>query len=361
MMIQTTNNFQATGLDLDLSDSPNPADLKLLGASDVHMTINPSFPGKQHGHLVLPVIHHNSALRQLRVPVCMIEGLEKGPTVTLIAGIHGDEFEGTLTLQRMARTLSPDSIAGRVIIVPSINLPGLLLGSRISPLDDLDLDRCFPGNPEGSISERLAYEVFERLIKPADLIVDLRSGGRDLVFAPSAAIRFGTDTKHQAISEAAMIAFGAPNSLRLPASSPNSCLQAAVNASGRHYVQTELGGGAGISAETLAIATTGCNNILRHWGLLSDEMELRASRMLEVRDESFYVYSTTAGLLEPQGKLGQEVWQGDVLANIIDLENTGSKPHSINVPRNAVLLATRRGGTVTAGDLIAILADEVQC
>lgn len=360
MMTQTPNSIQATALDLDLSDTHISPELKLLGISDTHITLNPEFPGKQHGHLVLPVAHCDSAQRQLRLPVCIIRGTEPGPTVTLIAGVHGDEFEGTITLQRIARNMSADQINGRLILITSLNLPGLHLGLRSSPLDGLDLDRCFPGDPNGSISERLAFEVFERFIRPADLIVDLRSGGGDLLFAPTAAVRFSTDKKNQAISEAAMLAFGAPNSVRLPASSPNSCLQATIQAAGKHYIQTELGGGAGLSAETLAIAATGCHNVLRHWGLLRDEIELRASRMLEVRDESFYLYSTTSGLLEPHAKLGHEVWQGDVFANIINPDNTGNKPESIKVPRNGVLLATRQGGRVNAGDLLAILADEVQ-
>lgn len=360
MMIQTPNNIQATALDLDLSGTHNSPELKLLGVSDTHLTVNPEHSGKQHGHLVLAATNRDSAQRQLRVPVCVINGTEPGPTVTMIAGVHGDEYEGAVALQRIARDMAADQIHGRLILVPSLNLPGLRLGHRSSPLDDLDLDLCFPGNPNGSISERLAYEVFERFIRPANLVVDLRSGGSDLLFAPTAAVRFSNDKKHQTISEAAMLAFGAPNSVRLPASSLNSCLQASIQAAGKHYIQTELGGGAGISAETLAVASTGCKNVLRHWGLLRDEIELRASRILEVRDASFYIYATTSGLLEPHAMLGQDVWKGDVLANVIDPENTGRKPDTIKVPRNGVLLATRKGGSVHGGDLLAILADEVQ-
>jgi len=360
MMIQTTNNIQATALDLDLSDTHNCTEFNLLGMMDAHMSVNIEFPGKQHGHLVLPVTHGNWAQRQLRIPVCIIQGTQPGPTVTFVAGVHGDEYEGTVTLQRMARSLAVDSVSGRLILIPSLNLPGLHLGQRSSPLDGQDLDRCFPGNSTGLTSERLAYEVFERLIRPADLVVDLRSGGSELMFAPTAAVRFSDNQHHQAIAEASMIAFGAPNSVRLPASRPNSCLQAAVQAAGKHYIQTELGGGAGVSAETLAIATTGCYNVLRHWGVLHDAYELRASRMLEVRDASFYVYASTSGLMEPKATLGQEVWQGDILADLINPENTGSAPQSIKVPRNGVLLATHRGGSVSCGDLLAILADEVQ-
>ncbi len=360
MIIQTSNNIEATSVDLDLSDTPSSPQSRLLGVSDTQLTVNPAVSGKQHGHVILPISQRNAAQRQLRIPVCVIRGGEPGPTVTMMAGVHGDEYEGVLTLQSMARDITADSIHGCLILLPSLNPAGLCQGQRNSPWDALDLDLCFPGNPHGSISERLAHVVFEQLIRPADLIVDLRSGGRDLLFAPTAAVRFSTDRKHQAITEAAMIAFGAPNSVRLPPSHPDSCLQAAVQAIGKHYMQSELGGASSVSADTLAISKTGCYNVLRHWGLLHDELELRASRMLEVRDESFYVYSHTQGMLEPQTRLGQEVWQGDVLASVVNTDNTGNSPEPIIVPRNGVLLACNKGGHINAGELLAILADEVQ-
>ena len=369
-MIQAPPHIQATTLDLDLSDTHLSAARSLLAVSDTHITIDITQPGKQHGHLVMSLPGSGSAPAQLRIPVCCIRGPESGPTVTMIGGIHGDEYEGPLVLNRMARGLETESVYGCLILVPCLNVSGLKAGQRCLGLAEEDLDSCFPGKAEGSPGERLAHEIFERLIRPADLVLDLRSGGSSLDFEPSAAVRFmgvsnqqASNTREQELveaSEAAMIAFGAPNSVRFPPSGPGSCLQAAVHSAGKPYVQSEIGGGAGCNVETLSIATTGCHNVLRQVGVLKDDMQLRASRMLEVRDDSFYVYAAVGGLLEPQARLGNEVWHGDSLACIVDPDNTGSEPHTVPVPRNGVLLAMRHGGMVQAGDLLAILADEVQ-
>ena len=73
--------------------------------------------------------------------------------MTLIAGIHGDEFEGPLALQRLGRELDANDICGCLILVPSVNLPAVSNGSRFSPLDGRDLDACFPGASHGTVSE----------------------------------------------------------------------------------------------------------------------------------------------------------------------------------------------------------------
>ncbi len=363
-MTQPHFQIQASELDLDLSDTHKSYAPKLLGSVDTHMTLNPAIPGKQHGYLVLPYTGH-AGPAQWRVPVCSIRGHKRGPTVLLISGIHGDEYEGPLTLHRMARELSAESVHGCLLIVPAANGPGLASGRRCLPGGTEDLDQCFPGTPNGSLGERLAFELFERLVRQADLVLDLRSGGHRLDFIPLAAVRFmGVSlpdrSNQQAASEAAMIAFGAPNSVRFPASSPGSCFQAAVEAAGKAYVHSEIGGGAGCTVSTLEVAGTGCLNALSFMGVLKQEVQLRATRMLEVRDSSFYVYADSHGMLEPHARLGRDVWQGDVLARLIDLESTGSQPQSIAVPRNGVLLAMHHGGMVRPGELLAILADEVQ-
>ena len=156
-----------------------------------------------------------------------------------------------------------------------------------------------------------------------------------------------------------MFAFGAPNCARLPASAPNSCLQGSVEAAGISYIQTELGGGSSCSAETLSIAHAGCLNVLRFAGNIDEDVQLRFSRVVEVRDSSFYVHSKHSGLLAMQARLGANVYRGDELASIFTTDEPGTAGHRIEVPKNSVLLAVRHGGRVKAGDLVAILADEV--
>lgn len=375
-MKQANTKVHTGSLDVDLSlASTQPA---LLGISDTHMSIDPSRPGKQRGHLSLPFAGPHG-LSQLRVPVCSIRGQAEGPTVTLLAGIHGDEYEGVMALSRLCREIRAEAVHGCLIMAPALNIAGLATANRCLPQSGEDLDLCFPGQPDGSLGQRLAREIIQHLVRPADLVLDLRSGGGRLRFAPSAVVRnmgvskarqrtnmgVSNDTDTEAadantLSEAAMVAFGAPNCVRLPASTGTGCLQASVTALGKACLQTELGGGGGCQSGELSIADIGIRNVLRYMGVLDEQIQLRASRMLEVRDERFFVYATASGLLAPHAAPGSEVWQGDTLASIVDLQQDAAEPSRIHVPRNAVLLAVHHGGPVQAGDLIAILADEVQ-
>lgn len=368
-MTQRPSNIRAEDLDLDLSTPPESVDCHLPGTQKTHLTLDITQPGKQHGHLVLPISRSGAQDGHLMLPVCVIRSKKPGPTVTFVAGVHGDEFEGPITLNRMAREINPTLIHGCLILIPSVNLEALRNATRNSPHDSQDVDACFPGMATGSLNERVAYEIFERLIKPADLVLDIRSGGATLNFAPLAAIRSPNGQRaptadseqrnRQLISEAAMCAFGAPNCLRMPASAANSCLQGATEAAGIPYVQTELGGGGAATAETLEIAWVGCHNLLRQQGLLKDDIELRSSRFFEINDTSHYVYASCEGILALHQRLGTNVYRGDPLASVLSMANTGDKPRVHHVPKNATLLGIRHAGPVKAGDLIAILATEV--
>lgn len=347
-------------IDVDLSGTPPHPEANLLGNTGVHIDVDLHRIGKQHGHLTLSGIDPARHPHQLRIPVCVIRGSQGGPVITVMAALHGDECEGSITAQKLARTLQETDIKGCLILLPAINVPGLPQASRTNPMDGQNIDYAFPGNPNGSPSERLAFEITRHFIEPCDLLIDLRSGGAGLRFAPSAAIPFNNDKEQRANAEGALFAFGAPNSLRVQACTPHSCLQGMVSVLQKQYLLVELGGALSYDRHTLNLAYRGCLNVLRHKGMLSDELDLAATRILEIRDDSYYVYATRSGLYEPLSYLGESVWQAEPMAHLIQVNETHNAVLEVYPPRNATLIACHPGGYVTDGDLIAILAEEVQ-
>jgi predicted deacylase len=115
-------------------------------------------------------------------PLIVVAGARPGPTAALIAGIHGDEYEGSAALWRLAETVSPDQLSGRLLIVPMANLAAFAAGTRTSPIDLVNLARVFPGDPDGTLSQRLAHELFTRVVERSDLLDDCHSGGVRLAF-----------------------------------------------------------------------------------------------------------------------------------------------------------------------------------
>ena len=122
--------------------------------SPVKSTIDFEQDGLQHGFLKLPHSHDKSAYGSMMIPISMAKNGE-GPTALLTGGNHGDEYEGPIALFDLARTIDPRQIRGRVILVPAMNYPAFQAGKRTSPIDSGNMNRSFPGNPEGSITEKL--------------------------------------------------------------------------------------------------------------------------------------------------------------------------------------------------------------
>jgi predicted deacylase len=116
-----------------------------------------------------------AAGQDLEIPVNIIAGRGSRPVLACIAGIHGDEAEGVLALLDLWRTIDPDELAGRLVLVPVANPPAFAAGRRRSPLDDVDLNRSFPGREDGSPSQRLARELFHSIVLSADLVFSLHS------------------------------------------------------------------------------------------------------------------------------------------------------------------------------------------
>src|SRR3954466_14875021 len=143
--------------------------------------------GAQYGFVRLFHSVHRSAYGYIPIPIVVLKN-GTGPTALFISGTHGDEYEGQVALCNLARSLKPEMIQGRVIILPAANLPAAVAGRGAPPIDEGNLNRLFPGDPDGSVTEQIAFYIEHELVARADLVVDLHSGGSSLMYVPSALI-----------------------------------------------------------------------------------------------------------------------------------------------------------------------------
>lgn len=155
--------------------------------STVSTNIDLDKPGKQTGFFNIPHSPHEDAWGATRIPLCVIRNGE-GPTAILMGGNHGDEYEGPITLGEIIRDLDPGMVSGRLIILPALNLPAALAGRRTSPVDGLNLNRTFPGDPIGSLTQQITAYVSDHIYPLGDAMLDLHSGGSSLDILPSAII-----------------------------------------------------------------------------------------------------------------------------------------------------------------------------
>ncbi|MBA3448393.1 MAG: succinylglutamate desuccinylase/aspartoacylase family protein, partial [Pseudaminobacter sp.] len=185
-----------------------------IGQSPITPSVDYERDGVQHGFLRLPYSRDDSAWGSVMIPICVIRN-GSGPTALLTGGNHGDEYEGPLALFDLARTLDPKNVSGTVIIVPAMNYPAFRAGTRTSPIDKGNMNRSFPGRPDGTVTEKIADYFQRELLPRADIVLDFHSGGKTLDFVPFCAAHLLPDKVQEKKAFDAVEAFSAPFSTRM--------------------------------------------------------------------------------------------------------------------------------------------------
>jgi N-alpha-acetyl-L-2,4-diaminobutyrate deacetylase len=329
-----------------------------LRPSPITASVDYEKDGKQHGFLNLPWSRDDSAWGAIPLPITVVKR-GKGPTALLVAGNHGDEYEGQVALHKLAHALQPDDIAGRVIILPALNFPAVQAGTRTSPIDKGNMNRVFPGRPDGTVTEKIADYVTRHLLPLADLVADIHSGGKTLEFLPFAACHLLPDKALERRCFAAMEAFGAPYAMTMLELDAVGMLDTTAEEMGKVFVSTELAGGGTLSRRTVAIADRGLRNLLIHLGILPGKVEAAGSRRLDMPDGDCFVVGRDRGLIEPCADLGESVGKGQVIARIYDLECMDRAPAAYRARRSGLLAGRHFPGLVKPGDCLAVVAVEV--
>ena len=326
------------------------------------MSITPTIPfdadGIHHGFLKLPHSRDDSAWGSIMVPVTVIRNGD-GPTALLTGANHGDEYEGPIALQELAITLQPADITGRVIILPMMNAPAFNAGTRCSPIDGANMNRSFPGHPDGTITQKLCHFIATVLVPQADIVLDFHSGGRTLDFLPFAAAHLLDDKVQQDACRAAMQAFNAPYSVRMLEIDNAGMFDTEVERQGKTFVTTELGGAGTATPRTTAIARKGIRNLLIHAGIMAGDVQTAATVHLDMPDDTCFVFSQEAGLIEYLAELGEKVQGGQPIARVWPSDRTGIPPISLCAGRDGLLTARHVPGLVKVGDFVALVCIEV--
>nr|CAD6425590.1 N-alpha-acetyl diaminobutyric acid deacetylase DoeB [Rhizobium sp. Q54] len=316
-----------------------------------------SFDGKgvQHGHLRLPYSRDDSAWGSVMIPICVIANGE-GPTALLTGANHGDEYEGPAALFELAQTLDPSQVSGRVIIVPALNYPAFRAGTRTSPIDRGNLNRSFPGRPDGSVTEKIADYVTRHLIPLADIVLDFHSGGKTLDFLPYAAAHELADKDQEARCFEAVAAFAAPYSMKMLEIDAVGMLDTTAEEMGKVFVTTELGGAGTASARSIEIARRGTRNLLRHAGILEGAPDARPTRWLDMPSNDCFTFAQDDGLVAFARDLGDPVSAGETIARVHPVGRTGIAPVDYRAAMDGVLAARHVPGLIKAGDCLSVIA-----
>jgi len=307
----------------------------------------------------VPNSNNLSGWGTVSVPVAVVAN-GTGPTALISAGVHGDEFEGQITLTKLVRSLAPEAIRGRVIILPALHFPACMAGTRMSPIDGRDINRCFPGDPYGSFAQVLAHYVAEVILPRVDFLFDIHSGGRGLNVTPSTCAHHSDDPAMMDKLTALAHACGAPFHMFLHSVDETRTLPSAAERRGILAISSEFGGAGIVQLEALQVAERAAHNFLVHAGILqADPIPApKPTRLVETPDLAAFTFAPHAGIFEPYHALAATVAQGAPAGAIHAIDAPDRAPTLVHYGASGPLWCTRGAGRVEPGDPVAIVASD---
>lgn len=334
-----------------------------MSDSPIRCTIDLDAPGKHVGRLQLPRSSNTSGWSSLWVPIVSIKGGD-GPVAVVIGGVHGDEPEGQVATLNLARELSPEAVEGQVIAIPCASPEASRAYTRLWP-SGANLNRSFPGRPDGPPDEQLAHYLSTELFPRAEIVVDIHSGGRTGLCLPWSEMHWVEDADQRARMVEGMLAWNADWCCVYIDVAGGGLLVGEAEAQGKTVVSTELGGGGHVTAAIHRLAASGLTNVLRHLGVIEGAALTRADlglppqRILMATDVEDYVLAPESGLFETVVDLGQAVEPGQLVGRIHFLERPDRAPEPVHAVNGGVVCVVRAIATTDQGDNVVVTAREV--
>lgn len=289
---------------------------------------------------------------QWQLPLLYVTGAQNGPTLAVTAGVHGDEYEGVEAIPHVFQLVDPATLRGTLLMVPVCNLPAYAAAQRSSPMDGLNLARVFPGDPNGTITQRIAHWLTEKVIRPADFFIDLHSGGV-AGNIPTLIGYIHDEGELGQRSQAAARAFGAPVLWGHPLPVPPGRTISAATDLGIPSLYTEAPGGGYARPDDVACFTQGIISVMRHLGMVAGAPEPRPTTHHLIGDGNMdtVIAAPVAGFFRAEVKLLEEVAAGQRLGSLRDF--FGAELAAICAPQSGVVIMLRRLHRAQVGDGLA--------
>ena len=290
----------------------------------------------------------------------LITSQHDGPHVLITGGVHGDEFEPIVAIRRLGQLLSfPNAVypltKGKLTLIPVVNEAAFLRGNRVAD-DGLDLARVCPGDPQGTVTERIAARL-SRVIETADYYIDLHTGGVAMSVAPLVGYTLHADyhvlTKQRAMAKVFNLPIVWGTSPGLDGRSLSVARDAKIPA-----IYAEYFGTAGLSNNACEDYVDGCLNVLTWLNMV--ERATPPSRVQTIVEdpspESGHLQacnpSPVTGLFEPAVEIGQRVNIGQPLGTVTELSG---RSHNMTVMEDGMVLVLRTFPRVLQGHALAVI------
>ncbi len=280
---------------------------------------------------------------EVAVPVAVVNGADDGKTLYVQAVSDGDELNGLGVVRQLVPQLDPSSLAGSILIVGIVNIYGFQTAEHRNPIDDTKLNRAYPGNADGTASERIAAATFEAA-RRADLVLDLHQGSTSCMIDET---RVRCGSRHRLHRECLELAKVFDCGYVLDQKGPDGQLARAAPDEGVPTIDPELGGAIGWDDESIRKGVEGVFNVLRHYGFLDGEVEPAEQTLASGFDQ---YGSPAGGLVSFRKELAEPVSRGETLFEVTD--PFGDVSATVTADSDGLFWRHRRLPQVAAGEYV---------
>ncbi len=291
-----------------------------------------------------------------RIPVVVIRGEKPGPVLALVAGAHGTEYASIIALEKLSEMPGGGGVSGTLIIVPVVNVASFEQKvPHLNPVDGKNMNRFYPGNPNGTQTERAAWAITKEVVEKADYLIDLHGGDLDESLRPYSYWAPTGNAKQDAVSREMALAFGL-DTIIISTDRPrelNAAKYLETNASlhGKPSITVESGHAGTVDPEDVWALANGCMSVMRYLKMVNRPT---GSNPVEnpvwiARIES--VTSTPTGIFYPLVKRGAYVQRGMKIGYVTDY--FGATTFEARAPESGVVLYICAVPSMKKGDTIA--------
>ena len=297
---------------------------------------------------------------QIQFPVIVVHGAADGKTLWVNGTVHGDELNGSYAGWKLARELDPQKLSGTLIVTPLCNPPAFESRSKVSIMDGMDMDTAFPGDPEGMISQRIAFVLFNEVKEHADALISFHTMATPYIADPYSVrkILAGVPDEVNQIAEGMQRAFGVKTNCVVDLTKPTSELPGVTNGAlditclknGIPAFMGEMGQGGKIDDRYVCVAQQGIENVMKYLGMLDGEVHL-PEKQVKITARKF-LRSDLGGLMRATVRPGDIVPKGE---SLLDLHYYNDQIDHYYVKQDSYIIGIRENPVVYTGERIAFV------
>jgi len=255
------------------------------------------------------------------IPVVVVNGSKPGPTLALVSGAHGTEYASIIALEKVIQTADPAQIAGKLIIVPLVNLGSFEKKvPHVNPTDGKSMNRFYPGNPNGTQTERASWLITKEVVEKCDYLIDLHGGDLDESLRPYSYWSKTGNEKLDTASRGMVLAFGLDHIIvvtdRPKDPSASRYLDSTASTRGKPAIAVEAGYSGTTEPEDVQKLADGCYNVMRYLKMLPGSAMPMENPTWIGKVSS--VTSPNAGFFYPLVKRGTYVAEGMKIGYVTD-------------------------------------------